>query len=531
MGSAVRFTLRQVRRSGFIWAGVMFVLMLSSAYGYQNLYPDPRQRRVFAASIGSNSGFAAILGVPHRLDTTGGFLAWRLSVLLAVVLGLWAMLLTTRLLRGEEDSGRWEVLGAGAFTTSSLTCAVLVGVAIIVLLPPAAGLLGMLLAAPYAHVGVSGAILMMLGQILCAMAFAAVAAVASQLFAPRSRATLVSCGFLALAYLIRLLADSEPRLESLRWASPIGWLEQARIYDRNRVGVFLLFVAWIALCVGVTLWLAARRDVGAAVFGASTRVRARTLNLGNPFTDALRFTRASVIGWLSAVTFISFVLGLVAPSAAKTIADSGISKQLSEFFGGFRITTATYIGLTFVIVIASLIALGPSAHVASARDEEASGRLENVLAGRTSRRTWLWSRIAVAVLMAIVMALIGAAAGWVGQRVVGGDVGFVHLLAATAAYVPLAFLFGAVGVAVFGFAPRMTQGLIATLVGFAVLIELVGEILQAPSWLLDLSPFFHLGRAPGEPARLLPALLMLGLSVVLAIVGVERFVHRDLARE
>jgi ABC-2 type transport system permease protein len=336
---------------------------------------------------------------------------------------------------------------------------------------------------------------------------------------------------LALAYLIRLLGDSEPRLESLRWASPIGWLEQARIYDRNRVAVFFLFVVWIAVCVGVTLWLAARRDVGAAAFGASSRVRRRTFRFGNPFLDALRFTRGSVIGWLSAVVFISFVLGLIAPSAAKTIADSGITKQLSQFFGGFRITTATYIGLTFVIVIAALIALGPSAHIASARDEEASGRLENVLAGPTSRRSWLWSRIAVGALMAIVMAFVAAAAGWVGQRVVGGDVGFVHLLAATAAYVPLALLFGAVGVAVFGFVPRMTQGLIATLVGMAVLIELVGEILQAPSWLLDLSPFFHLGRAPGEPARWLPALLMLGVSVVLAIGGVEGFVHRDLARE
>jgi ABC-2 type transport system permease protein len=531
MGSAIRFTLRQVRRSGFVWAGVIFVLMLSSAYGYQNLYPNPAQRRVFAASIGSNSGFAAILGVPHRPDTTGGFLAWRLSVLVAVVLGLWAMLLTTRVLRGEEDSGRWELLGSGAFTYSSLTSAVLVGIALVVLMPPAAGLLGMLLAAPYAHVGVAGAIWMMLGQALCAMAFAAAAAVASQLFAPRSRATLASCGFLALAYLIRLIADSEPRLESLRWASPIGWLEQARIYDRNRVAVFLLFAVFITMCVGAALWMAARRDVGAAAFGASSRVRSRTLRSGNPFLDALRFLRGSIVGWMSAIVFISFVLGLVAPSAAKTIADSGITKQLSEFFGSFHITTATYIGLTFVIVIASLIALGPSAHLASARDEEASGRLENVLAGRTSRRRWLWSRIAVGVLMAIVMALVAAAAGWTGQAAVGGDVGFDHLLAATAAYVPLAFLFGAVGVAVFGFAPRLTQGLIATLVGLAVLIELVGEILQAPSWLLDLSPFFHLGRAPGEPARLLPALLMLSVSVVLAIGGVELFVHRDLARE
>src|SRR5262249_50267601 len=161
-------------------------------------------------------------------------------------------------LRGEEDAGRWELLGAGAFTSSSLTYAVLLGVALMIFVPPAAGLLGMLLAAPYSHLGVSGAVLMMLGQVLCALAFAGSGAVASQLFAPRSRATLVSCGFLALAYLIRLLADSEPRLESLRWASPIGWLEQARIYDRNRVAILLLFVWWIALCTAVTLWLAAR---------------------------------------------------------------------------------------------------------------------------------------------------------------------------------------------------------------------------------------------------------------------------------
>jgi ABC-2 type transport system permease protein len=58
---------------------------------------------------------------------------------------------------------------------------------------------------------------------------------------------------------------------------------------------------------------------------------------------------------------------------------------------------------------------------------------------------------------------------------------------------------------------------------------LVGSLTDAPSWFLDISPFFHLGNAPAEAARPVPALLMLAFGAAAAVFGVEAFARRDLS--
>ena len=52
-------------------------------------------------------------GVPEGLDSAGGFAVWDGGWVLELVLGVWAVLLVTRLLRGEEDLGRVELLLVG----------------------------------------------------------------------------------------------------------------------------------------------------------------------------------------------------------------------------------------------------------------------------------------------------------------------------------------------------------------------------------------------------------------------------------
>ncbi len=526
-----RFAFTQARRAAVVWAVIVFVLVVASAQGYQNLYPDRATRLRFAATVGNNTGFAALIGTPRHIDTTSGFLAWRTGVLLTVMLGLWGLLTATRLLRGEEDAGRLETLAVAPVTRRATTRAILLAIAAAAAIPFAGGVLGAALTASSAHVDVGDAVWLMLGLTACGLALASFGALASQCFAPRSRATLAGGVLLAAAYLVRMIADAEPRVGWLRWASPIGWFEEMHVAAGTRPAVLLLFVVWIALCGGAAIALAGRRDVGAAVFASERPPRARSRRFGRTIGDAFLFVRGAVFGWLAGAAVTSFVLGLLAPSAAKAIRESDLQKRLGSLFGNRFGTPSGYLGATFAIVIAALIALAPAGHVSALRDEEATGRCETFFAGITSRRRWLWARIVLALGSAVAMAVVAAGAGWMGQRISGGDVGFGHLLVATIAFVPVAAAFGGLGIAVFGVAPRFTRGLVATVVGLAMLVEIVGGILNAPSWFLDLSPFFHLGTAPSEPVRSVAVLFMLGAGIVLALFGVEMFVRRDLVAE
>src|SRR4030095_2524756 len=45
---------------------------------------------------------------------------------------------------------------------------------------------------------------------------------------PRPPANLIGAAVLAGSYLIRMAADSDPGLAWLRWASPLGWIEELR---------------------------------------------------------------------------------------------------------------------------------------------------------------------------------------------------------------------------------------------------------------------------------------------------------------
>jgi ABC-2 type transport system permease protein len=528
-GLVTRFVLRIARRGAIVWAAVVFVSVAISIKSFDSIYPNLADRQKLATSLEANTGFAALLGVPRHIETTGGFIAWRIGVLLAVILSIWALLLASRVLRGEEDAGRWETLAGAPRSTPALTGAVVAALALTCLAPFLGGVLGAFTAISGTGMSAADVCWFMLGLAFCALAFATFAAFASQLFAPRARVSTVAAIALGVAYLVRLVADSETQFAWLRWCSPLGWLEELHAFTGTRPAVLLLYVAWALFFSGAAVVLAQRRDVGGAIFATEGARHSRSLHFGNPFIDAFRFLRGSVIGWTAGASIAAFAMGLLAPSAAKAIRESDFANRFGGALGGNIGTAAGYLGATFVFAIAVLVAISPSSHVASVRDEEESGRIETFLAGLTSRRTWLWSRAAVAVANALLIAVGAALLAWLGVRIAGESIGIEHLLAATLCYVPLAIAFGGVALAVFGVAPRATQGLVATLVGVAALIELLGSLLDAPSWFLDLSPFFHLGNAPAEPARPIPALVMFAIGAACAVFGVEAFARRDLS--
>jgi ABC-2 type transport system permease protein len=58
--------------------------------------------------------------------------------------------------------------------------------------------------------------------------------------------------------------------------------------------------------------------------------------------------------------------------------------------------------------------------------------------------------------------------------------------------------------------------------------QAVGALLGAPSWLVGLSPFEHVGLVPAEPFRAVDAVVMIGIGVAVAAVGLAVFRRRDL---
>ncbi len=115
-------TARRAVRSGAVWGAVFGLLVLNEAVSYHTNFPTVASREKFAQAFGANAGFAAVIGSARRLDTIGGFVAWRVFGLLIIVGAIWGLLTATRLLRGEEDAGRWELLLSGRTTRRGRRC-------------------------------------------------------------------------------------------------------------------------------------------------------------------------------------------------------------------------------------------------------------------------------------------------------------------------------------------------------------------------------------------------------------------------
>ena len=71
--------------------------------------------------------------------------------------------------------------------------------------------------------------------------------------------------------------------------------------------------------------------------------------------------------------------------------------------------------------------------------------------------------------------------------------------------------------------PRASAGIAYGLVTVAFLWQLFGSLLGAPKWLVDLTPFAHVGLVPVQPFRVGAAVVMLGIGAVAAVAAVAVF--------
>ena len=83
--------------------------MAIEALVFRSAYPDEASRQQLL-ELSTSTVVRMMQGVPGAVDTAGGFAVWDGGWMLMIIVGCWALLTATRLTRGEEDSGRAELV-------------------------------------------------------------------------------------------------------------------------------------------------------------------------------------------------------------------------------------------------------------------------------------------------------------------------------------------------------------------------------------------------------------------------------------
>jgi ABC-2 type transport system permease protein len=506
-----------------VWALVLGFVPVGVASSFATLYETEASRQGLVATIASAPGLVALLG-PVNGTSIGALTAWRVGTIGAVLVALMAAFTIIRHTRLEEETGRRELLGSTVMGRHAPVLAA-------ALITLATGtVIGALLTGGLIGLGesASGAVAFGLSWALVATVFVGVGALAAQLTESAGGARAIAGSAIGLFFALRLAGDGGAAngVGWLSWLSPIGWVNKLEPYGEERWWVIALFIA-IALLIGsVALVLSSQRDVGAGYFPPRPGPGTAAPLLSSPIGLAWRLHRGAVIGWSIAIALFATIWGGLADTVGKLFEDNPQLAEIFEAMGGAGTLTDIFFAAAMGIVALIVSAYAIDAAL-TLRSEEDGLRAEPILATPTPRLRWATSHVLFAVVVPIfIMTLAGVTAGLT-YGTMSGEIArqIGDLVEAALLQVPAIWVAGGVAVALYGLAPRRTSLSWAALVGF-LLVGQLGQILQFPQWVLNLSPFTHVP-APPEPVTLVPLLALTAIAALLVGIGLIGFGRRD----
>lgn len=286
-----------------------------------------------------------------------------------------------------------------------------------------------------------------------------------------------------------------------------------------------------ALVTGLMLVCAARialaRDAGTGLIATRAARRSRLVGLSSTVAFAVRSELVSLLAWTFGVAAFAVLLGAISSSVSNAGIPQGLRRELARVGASSLDGPVGYLGLAFLFFVLA-VSLFACSQISAARAEELGGRLGAMFALPVRRARWLADRVLVAAGSVAMLSLTAGVGAWVGARAAGVHVALGELLLASANCFAVAGLF--LGIAALGYAlvPRAAGMSAYGLVTLAFLWQLFGSLLGAPRWLIDVSPFVHLGLAPSRPFRLGSVAVMLLIGALAAVASTAVFDRRDL---
>jgi polyether ionophore transport system permease protein len=117
---------------------------------------------------------------------------------------------------------------------------------------------------------------------------------------------------------------------------------------------------------------------------------------------------------------------------------------------------------------------------------------------------------------------------WAGAASAGVDISLGHMLEAGANCLPVSLLFLGLAALAYAVVPRASVGVAYGLVTLAFVWQLVGSLVGVPDWLVDVTPFAHVGLVPTQSFRIGAAAVMVAIGVASATAALALFRRRDL---
>ncbi|MFJ7263639.1 hypothetical protein ACIQV2_26140 [Streptomyces globosus] len=499
------------------------VMSAAAVAAHRSAFEDVEDAAALEALAG-NPAIRTLFGEPAALDDPGGFAVWRTGTALAVVLAVWGLLAATRITRGEEDAGRWDVLLAGRVPVTTVVAHHVAVLAAVQLAAGTAAFAALVASGASAR----GAAVHGAGLALCGVFFAAVGAMTAQVFASRGSASGAAVTFLGVGLLAKMVADGVPALEWMRWLTPFGLTALTRPYDGARLGPLLpLAAACLALAI-TAVTVSGRRDIRGGCLRPTSGRAPRLRLLGSVQGFAVRRTLRPLAAWSAGVGAYYLLIGVLALSMTAFLTDNPNFAELAAQAGFAGLGTVRGYASTLFALLAVPAGTFAAVRLAALAADEAGRRLTLLFAQPVTRTRLLFDELTAVCGGVVVLVTVAGLATWAGTQAAGADLGLAAALAGAWNVLPIAFLCLGAGVLALGWTPRAVAlvGSLPAAGGF--LVKVLADSSGLPKWVAQLSPFTHLAAVPDAAAHWPSSLLMVAVAVLATGFGAVGYRLRDL---
>jgi ABC-2 type transport system permease protein len=526
-----RFGFRQTIRGALIVGAIAGLLMGVQGAAYAKAFPDEASRHKLVVSLESVSAVNFLSGEIANAGTPASYAIYKSLPLMVLITGIWGLMVSTRLLRGNEEDGRLELLAAGTTTKRRSSGQLLIGFggSLIVACMVAFGLIAAFGTDSKVNLSVGASALMVAAVFLPGLFFAALGVFTSQLALTRGRAVLYGLAPLLVLYAVRGAANSVSNVNWLKKLTPFGWSDMLNPVLGPHPAWMLPTIVFAVLFAGLGLFWAGRRDLGAALMGQSDTARSHFYLLRSPLSFAVRRNIWLFVWWsVGTLAFAAFFAAL-----------AGLSADLANDSSAFRnIFTADsmdqfkimFMGVGTLFIATTLLVMA-TMNLSAIRGEEAKGYLDNLLVRPVRRSDWLAGRLLIIVAMFTVISVLGGLVTWGVAHLnhIGVSFGLV-MQGALSLLGSLALTLG-IGVFFYGFWPRLAASAMAIFIGWAFVLDIFKSFFHLNSVITKTSFLYYVPSDPSKSPDWVAFAWLVALGAVLAFLGILRFTKRDIVAE
>lgn len=514
--SLMKLYLRQNRIFTLVWLLLPGVWVAINTVSSLVLFPTPEALEEMAVSL--IDPLTEAMHGPLLDISVAGFVTWRTKVFLVLLGGIFSIIFMIRHTRLAEEQGKRELLGANVTGSLATLAAALVSMVLINALAAILTFFAMIALG----LGSVGSLAHCLGFFAASCVLGILAGVIAQFFVSATAARGMSFGLLGLLFGLHIMWNVSGRHNPLAFFNPLEWPLLIHPFAVERFHLLLIPLALGAVLMVLSLWLIARRDVGAGLVPQRAGRAFAKLGLRSLSALAWRTQRGLFLAWFCFYALFSFSLGYASYLMVSAVSSAEALAGLIERLGG---VDRAFLSL-MLYVLGMLISVYVMMAAGILRREEAA-KGETILSMPVRREKLVWSHMVyIFGGSAAIMLMSGLCVG-LGAVIGTGDGGALsRLFLEMAGMIPAIWAIGGVALLLFGALPKWMSGISYGLLTLFVLMEIFWEQQQIPAALYALSPFSWITPLKAVQPTAAPLALCV-VTIILTGAGIALFRRRD----